>query len=467
MIDSVFFFSEDDDDDDRPDSEEDGTYAHETPGTGPDSGFVRHSTTRMDPAVPGKMFDEINEMMNLSRPKSPSRAPNSSRNVRIKSFDDEGDDEPHIATPVRMVKGIQSPSRNVRTSTWGGEGDAGPYRNPHGGRNMKSYGGDGDLGFATPKYQGQMSVMSGHGGPFNGFNRVPYSPNNGWAMSGFDRSPYGFNGGFNGYNGFNGGYGGFNGFNRNNFMNNALRAVQDFVESPSAFTPTIECPAKIGKYVCKIQCRMKDETLRGVCFHDSCFCAPQERKEALKHMSRSYRALVSGYDTICDNWKNLKQCMRFCKALTPNKSYTGICKDDHCQCVTNPSIPEAKKYACMKAIRKVKKMEDTALKYLGFRPLPLSQLSAAAEKKVNEVADATLRELKSSNKIDGCTEEDIKNLRSILAGLAQGLSLARGHGGAQTPTPSSNGSQESKPGAPSSAPRRFEPGSPGPRVKGT
>nr|XP_018902731.1 PREDICTED: uncharacterized protein LOC109034184 isoform X1 [Bemisia tabaci] len=429
------------------------------------------------------MFDEINEMMNLSRPKSPSRAPNSSRNVRIQSFDDEGDDEPRIATPVRMVKGIQSPSRNVRTSTWGGEGDAGPYRNPHGGRNMKSYGGDGDLGFATPKYQGQMSVMSGHGGPFNGFNRVPYSPKNGlWATSGFDRSPYGSNGGFNGlnsgyngfnggyggfnggYGGFNGGYGGFNGFNRNNFMNNALRAVQDFVESQSAFTLTIECPAKIGKYVCKIQCRMKHETLRGVCFHDSCFCAPQERKEALKHMSRSYRALVSGYDTICDNWKNVKQCMRFCKALTPNKSYTGICKDDHCQCVTNPSIPEAKKYACMKAIRKVKKMEDTALKYLGFRPLPLSQLSAAAEKKVNEVADATLRKLKSSNKIDGCTEEEIKNLRSILAGLAQGLSLARG--GAPTPTPRpSNGSQESKPGAPSSASRSFGPGLRGPGVK--
>nr|XP_018902734.1 PREDICTED: uncharacterized protein LOC109034184 isoform X3 [Bemisia tabaci] len=361
------------------------------------------------------MFDEINEMMNLSRPKSPSRAPNSSRNVRIQSFDDEGDDEPRIATPVRMVKGIQSPSRNVRTSTWGGEGDAGPYRNPHGGRNMKSYGGDGDLGFATPKYQGQMSVMSGHGGPFNGFNRVPYSPKNGlWATSGFDRSPYGSNGGFNGlnsgyngfnggyggfnggYGGFNGGYGGFNGFNRNNFMNNG--------------------------------------------------------------------ALVSGYDTICDNWKNVKQCMRFCKALTPNKSYTGICKDDHCQCVTNPSIPEAKKYACMKAIRKVKKMEDTALKYLGFRPLPLSQLSAAAEKKVNEVADATLRKLKSSNKIDGCTEEEIKNLRSILAGLAQGLSLARG--GAPTPTPRpSNGSQESKPGAPSSASRSFGPGLRGPGVK--
>ncbi|CAH0388832.1 unnamed protein product [Bemisia tabaci] len=330
-----------------------------------------------------------------------------------------------------------------------------------------------ETGYATPKpktfrtyaednYGTSPGMFGSNAGIFSSFN-APSSFKNG-LNRGFSgsfgvgyNSPY--NGGFSsGYGGaFGGGYdplgyGGFGSFGgRNNMMipTQVFDAVQDLIDDQSMFYVTFECPPKVGKYFCKMQCKMRNEKLTGSCDGGYCNCMLKWEKKMKKAMSKRFRDAMEGYDTDCNDYKKAKQCKRFCKGLTSDKTFTGQCNVDHCQCVTYPKIPGQKKNACTKAIKKLKKTEDIALSRLGIKPKPLSSLGAAAEKQVNAVADEAIQKLKANNSMDGCTEEDIQNLRSIISSLSQGLNLVKGADYASILTGGSSGKgAESSPGSP-------------------
>ncbi|CAH0388833.1 unnamed protein product [Bemisia tabaci] len=214
--------------------------------------------------------------------------------------------------------------------------------------------------------------------------------------------------------------------NNNGYMlsNDVIGAVQDLMDDHSGLQMTFACQPKIGKYLCKIQCVKQDEAMTGSCETGYCSCMLKEEHKLRKKMNKRFLAAMKGFDTDCGDRKKAKQCKRFCKALTPDKSFTGLCANNFCKCVTYPTTPEKKKNACEKAIKNLKKIEDQALRHLGVQPEPLS---GAAEKNASLAADEAIQKLKANNSIDDCTEEDIQNLRGVIASLAQGLNLARSH----------------------------------------
>lgn len=226
-----------------------------------------------------------------------------------------------------------------------------------------------------------------------------------------------------------------NNWSRGNSMppSRVFSAVQDMVENQSMFYATFQCPEKVGKYICKIKCVERDEKLTGICEAGYCTCILKQQKKLRKQLTKRFMAAMNGYDTDCSAYKKVKHCKRFCKALTPDKTFTGMCKDNHCQCITYPKLPEAKKTACRKAINKLKQFEDRALKHLGIKPIPLA---AYTEKQVTAATDEAIKRLKANNSMDSCTGEDINNLRGIILSLSQGFNALRGDQGfAETPAP--------------------------------
>ncbi|CAH0388831.1 unnamed protein product [Bemisia tabaci] len=217
----------------------------------------------------------------------------------------------------------------------------------------------------------------------------------------------------------------------NNFMprTSVVDAVQDLIEDQSMFYVTFQCQPKIGKYICKMQCAQRSEMMTGICEANYCTCILKQQKKLRKKMNKRFMAAMEGFETNCSIHKKARRCKKFCKALTPDKAFTGLCTGNLCRCVTYPKTPGKKKNACTKAIKKLKKLEDTALTKLGFQPRPLS---ASAAQQASDIADEAIKKMKSSQSMDGCTEEDIQNHKAIIANLSQGLNLIKDHDSLET-----------------------------------